>query len=160
MNNQDWTLARLIAQRKGDRSFKRLSSDCGGTPTANRLQQIATKDISAFPDPETIRGIAMGLGTTITEVTLASARSLGLAVASGEPDALIVAGAGTLPAEAQEAIMDVSREMQRLYRLAQHTTHQRAELVKVPDGMTTRDIADYYNSHAAFDATSRGEAAT
>lgn len=152
MENGTWTLARLIAQRKGDRSFKRLSTDCGGTPTANRLQQMSTKDISAFPDPDTIRGIAMGLGTTITEVTLAAARSLGLNVTQGEPDALIVAGAGTLPAEAQEAILGVSREMQRLYRQAHPA------LVVVPDGMTTKYMADFYTSHAAFDAAARGEA--
>src|SRR6184192_1627626 len=153
MKHDDWTLARLIAQRKGDRSFKRLSADCGGTPTANRLQQMATKDISAFPDPETIRGMAMGLGTTITEVTLAVARSLGLNVTSGEPDALIVAGAGTLPAEAQEAILAVSREMQRLYRLTRH-------LALVPkDGRATAldAVADIYTSYAAFDADARGE---
>lgn len=152
MNNADWTLARLIAARKGDRSFKRLSTDCGGTPTANRLQQMSTKEISAFPDPDTIRGIAMGLGTTITEVTLAAARSLGLNVASGEPDALIVAGAGTLPAEAQEAILGVSREMQRLYRLA-----GLKPLVALPGGGRTGGLADFYIGHAAFDATARGE---
>jgi len=146
--NDDWTLARLIAQRKGDRSFKRLSTDCGGTPTANRLQQMATKDISAFPDPETIRGIAMGLGTTITDVTLAVARSLGLNVSSAEPDALIVAGAGALPAEAQEIILGVSREMQRMFRLTRRLT-------RVSNEGDKRGVL--FLEHAAFDATARGE---
>lgn len=145
--NDNWTLARLIGQRKGDRSFKRLSTDCGGIPTANRLQQMATKDISAFPDPDTIRGISLGLGTTITEVTLASARSLGLNVASGEPDALTLAGAGALPVEAQEAILSVSREMQRLYQPPRR-------LALVPDGEPT---AEHFAEHAAFDADARGE---
>jgi hypothetical protein len=148
MKNDDWTLARLIAQRKGDRSFKRLSIDCGGIPTANRLQQMATKDINAFPDPETIRGMSLGLGTTITEVTLAIARSLGLNVASGEPDALTLAGAGALPVEAQEAIITVSREMQRLY-----SPPKRLSLVN-----KERQVEDdTFTDRAAFNADARGE---
>lgn len=149
LRNDDWTLARLIGQRKGDRSFKRLSLDCGGIPTANRLQQMATKDINAFPDPDTIRGMSLGLGTTITEVTLAIARSLGLNVASGEPDALTLAGAGALPVEAQEAIISVSREMQRLY-----SPPKRLKLVSDEN---EHQADGEFAEQAAFNADARGE---
>jgi hypothetical protein len=107
----DSTLATLILSRKGSRSYERLSRDCGGFPTANRLQQIATKDLSEFPTPDTIRGISRGLGSTVTEVTLAAARSLGLNVHAGDPDALVLAGAGALPADAQEVIFAIARQL-------------------------------------------------
>ena len=72
----------LIAGTKGERSYETLSRDCGGTPTAKRLHQLATAEPKNFPDPPTIQGLARGLGVTVTEVVLASARSLGLAVRS------------------------------------------------------------------------------
>jgi hypothetical protein len=104
-------LSDLLLARKGSRSYERLSKDCGGFPTANRLQQIATKDISEFPTPDTIRGLSRGLGSTVTEVTLAAARSLGLSVHAGDPDALVLAGAGRLSADAQEVIFTIARQL-------------------------------------------------
>lgn len=114
MQDQDWNLSVLIATRKGDRSYERLSRDCGGIPTANRLQQIATRKLNEFPNPDTIEGLAAGLGATVTDITLACARSLGLNVRSGDPRALVIADAGTLPGEAQEVILALSRQMLRL----------------------------------------------
>lgn len=114
MEQQQWDLAMLVKMRKGDRSYERLSRDCGGFPTANRLQQIATAPMNTFPNPETITGLSQGLGATITDVTLAAARSLGLNVRSGEPDALVIAGAGALPAEAQEILLAMARQMMKL----------------------------------------------
>lgn len=71
-------LAALINEMKGDRSYERLARDCGGRPTAGRLQQIATSDLSAFPDPETIANLATGLRVSQRTVILAAAESLGL----------------------------------------------------------------------------------
>lgn len=70
-------LNELIRDRKGDRSYETLERDCGGTPKAARLQQIATKPLKAFPDPENIRGLARGLGVPERVVLTAAAESLG-----------------------------------------------------------------------------------
>lgn len=73
-------LRELIAGTKGERSYEALSRDCGGAPTSKRLHQLATTTLKNFPDPLTIQGLARGLGVSVTEVVLASARSLGLPV--------------------------------------------------------------------------------
>ena len=73
-------LRELIAGTKGERSYEALSRDCGGVPTSKRLHQLATTTLKNFPDPPTIEGLARGLGVTVTEIVLASARSLGLSV--------------------------------------------------------------------------------
>lgn len=73
----------LIVDQKAGRSYEQLSKDCGGTPTAGRLQQIATTTLKSFPDPETIAGLARGLRVSSRAVLLAAAESLGLDVASG-----------------------------------------------------------------------------
>lgn len=107
-------LATLILDRKADRSFERLSKDCGGIPSANRLQQMTMRVPNSFPSPDTIIGIARGTGATITDVVMASARSLGLNVTPDDPSALIIARAGLLPLEAKETIYSVARQMMRL----------------------------------------------
>lgn len=109
------TLAEVIADRKGDRSYDRLAADCGGTPSAGRLHQMATKPLKNFPDPDSIRGMASGLGVTVTEVVMASARSLDLNVYTGnDPNAVTIGGAGTLPASSREVLATVARELIRL----------------------------------------------
>lgn len=107
-------LAALILNRKGDRSYERLSRDCGGRPSANRLQQIASAPLTAFPSADTIRSLSLGLGATITDVTMASARSIGLNVRADDPDALTLVGAGELPEELQNAIVALVRQIQLL----------------------------------------------
>lgn len=109
------TLAHLIIHRKGTRSYERLSKDAGGYPTANRIQQLATRPLqSKFPDPDTIRGLARALGVPITEVVLAAARSVGLPVTSEEPTALTIAGAGELPEASQELILGLARQLSKM----------------------------------------------
>lgn len=79
-------LADLIRRTKGDRSYARLSQDCGGSPTAARLQQIATtKRMTDFPDVPTIRALSRGLGVPIRTVVLAAAESVGLDVQADSP---------------------------------------------------------------------------
>jgi len=113
------TLAELITERRGERSYGRLAQDCGGYPTAKRLQQLVAKPLTNFPDPDTIRGLVLGLGCSATEITLAAARSAGLPVVAGEdPSALTIAGAGLLPPHAQEALLDLAREMMKLAQVA------------------------------------------
>lgn len=117
MNPQGPTLAQLILDRKGGRSFERLSEDCGGTPAGRRLQQLASESrpMKNFPDPDTIAAMARGLGVSTTEVVLASARSLGVKVATADATALVIADGGTLPAVAQEALRYLGHEMVRLH---------------------------------------------
>ncbi len=105
-------LAQLILDRKMGRSFEKLADDCGGQPAGRRLQQMANgKPMRNFPDPDTIRALAVGLGVSEAEIILASARSLGFGVDSTGSGELTIAGAGGLPADAKKAIMDVARAL-------------------------------------------------
>lgn len=111
-------LTALILQKKGDRSYDRLSEDCGGVPSSGRLHQMATRPLKNFPDPPSIEGLAQGLGVTVTEVVLASARELGLNVWSGiDPDALIIGRAGLLPDSAKQVVTALARDLLRLHGL-------------------------------------------
>lgn len=108
-------LAALIADKKGTRSYEKISQDCGGLPTAKRVHQLATKPQKNFPDPDTIRGLARGLGVTITDVVMAAARTVELPVYTGnDPSALSIGGAGELDDSAKEALSKVAREFIRL----------------------------------------------
>lgn len=73
--SDELNLAALIADRKGTRSYDRLAEDCGGTPSSGRLHQMATRPLKNFPDPDSIRGMANGLGVTVTDIVMAAARS-------------------------------------------------------------------------------------
>lgn len=108
-------LVQLILDRKGDRSYERLSKDCGGIPTRARLGQIATTEFKTFPDPATLRGLSRGLGVPMTDVVLAAARSLGLRVRAGDEGSLVVGDAGRLPVAAQQSILNVARQMLELH---------------------------------------------
>ncbi|QXW04050.1 hypothetical protein [Rhodococcus globerulus] len=113
--SDEQTLAGLIADRKGTRSYDKLSKDCGGTPTSKRLHQLANVAPKNFPDPDTIRGLATGLGVTVTDIVMASARSLELPVYTGnDPNALSIGGAGALPESAKETLTTVAREFIKL----------------------------------------------
>lgn len=117
---EERTLGELIADRKGTRSYERLSTDCGGTPTAKRLHQLATKPQRNFPDPPTIKGLAQGLGVSVTDVVMAAARMVGLSVGVGnDPHSLTLPNAGELPASAREAIESVTREFVKMNIRAQ-----------------------------------------
>lgn len=74
-------LGELIRRNKGDRSYDTLARDCGNRPTSQRIQQIASsRRLTNFPDPESIRGLAKGLGVTEAAVVHAAAISVGLRV--------------------------------------------------------------------------------
>lgn len=78
MNLQD-----LIAERKAGRSYEQISAASGGTPTAGRLQQLATSPLRSFPDPDTIRALSTSLRVPVRVVVAASAESLGLETGAG-----------------------------------------------------------------------------
>lgn len=77
-------LAELIRTLSGGRSYEQLEQACGGTPTRQRLQQITTSDIKAFPSTDTIAGLARGLSVSTRAVVLAAAESLGIDVSTGQ----------------------------------------------------------------------------
>lgn len=112
-NNQP-TLPELILTKKGDRTFARLSRDCGGNPTDRRLNGMVHNPMKAFPDAETMERLAIGLRVNVLDVLLASARSLGLPVLASDPGSLILAGAGHLPSSAKESLAEMARELLKM----------------------------------------------
>lgn len=112
---RDQRLQTLITIRKGDRSYERLSRDCGGKPTRNAIQKIVKTEMRAFPDKETIQGLCRGLPATIEEVLNASAISMGLIDRAKESDGLVLNGAGRLPARTQSVLVALSDELQRVH---------------------------------------------
>jgi hypothetical protein len=79
------TLQDLINTRRGQRTYEQLSQDCGGHPSAGRLQQMATKPQQSFPNPETLRGLAAGLRVNPIIVLSAFAASFGIEGEDGQP---------------------------------------------------------------------------
>lgn len=112
---RDQRLQTLITTRKGDRSYERLSRDCGGKPTRNAIQKIVKTEMRAFPDKETIQGLCRGLPATIEEVLNASAISMGLIDRAKESDGLVLNGAGRLPARTRGILVALSDELQRVH---------------------------------------------
>lgn len=110
------SLQALILDKKGDRSYERVSRDCGGTPTRNALQKLATSRTRAFPDRDTLLGLQRGLPAAMPELLSACAISMGLLDDASAPGTLVLRGAGDLPTSAQKLLIDLSHEMQRLVR--------------------------------------------
>lgn len=78
-------LSELVDLHRGGRSYVELARDCGGAPSAKRLQQLVRGTIKNFPDPETVVALAKGLRVTQSAVVLAAAKSLGLEVGTSMP---------------------------------------------------------------------------
>lgn len=112
-NNQP-TLAELILAKKGERTYAKLSRDCGDIPTSQRLNSLVHKPMKAFPDAETMERLSIGLRVNVVDVVLASARSLGLPVSTSDPGSLMLAGAGNLPGTAKEALASMAQELLKL----------------------------------------------
>lgn len=114
MNVENPKLQALVADRKGDRSYEQLAALSGGRLSRARIQQIATRDMKAFPDAATLAGLAQALDVPVQEVVLASARSLGLEVRGGAAgDALLVPGGRLLSTPAQDALLTMARELSK-----------------------------------------------
>ncbi|WP_024817050.1 hypothetical protein [Arthrobacter sp. 31Y] len=113
------SLASLITRRRGARTYVELSRDCGGKPTHKALQQMVTRKLKNFPDPDTIRGLARGLNVLESDVVDVCAREVGLRVGVELEDGLVLAHARRLPASAQDALASMSRELLKLNGLAE-----------------------------------------
>jgi transcriptional regulator with XRE-family HTH domain len=114
-------LRALIESKRAGRTIASLSDACGGDPTPRRLQQIIADGIDAFPKANTIRGLAQGLGVSVTDVVLACAVALGLDVDSGDSDALVLAGAGNLPPSARQLLQTMAGELMAAQAEVQHS---------------------------------------
>lgn len=114
IENTQPTLAELILTQKGLRTYRALSADCGGIPTDSRLNSLVKSPIKNFPDVDTIRGLSIGLRVNISDIILASARSLDLQVGPFEPGILKIPGAGHLPPSAKEALAAAAFEMLKI----------------------------------------------
>lgn len=106
------TLGQLIQTRRAGRSYERLAADSGNRPKLSAWQQWGKGSArTLLPEPDSIRGMALALGVSHTDVLMAAARSVGLVVASEDPSELRIAGAGLLPEMAQETILVMARTL-------------------------------------------------
>ncbi|MCD4853628.1 hypothetical protein LN996_22665 [Arthrobacter sp. AK01] len=133
-SNQD--LATLVSSAKEAKgySYDSFAKACGGVPARQRLFQLINDPLKNFPDPATIKGLARGTGYTVTEIIMASARSLGLDVSDTEPDSVYVAGLHTLPASTREAFLQLGREIGVL------ATNQEPHVEAIPEIEPPTDI--------------------
>jgi hypothetical protein len=104
-------LRELIAAHKRGRSYEQLARDCGGVVTSQRLQQLGTTKLKAFPTTEVLKGMARGLGASEAAVVLAVAESLGLDVTRAAPRLmeLLPATASTMTERQASAVAEVIR---------------------------------------------------
>lgn len=105
-------LAQLIQTHKGG-SYRDLSERCGGSPSHQRIQQLASGAVKEWMEPDNIRSLARGLGVSERTVVLALAESMGLQVAG---DSRI---SNYLPADTDSL---TSRQMQALGNLVRSIT--------------------------------------
>lgn len=107
-------LADLINDRKGNRSYADLERDSGGSVTRGRFQQLATvRTQSQFPTPAILRGVVAATNLPTRDVVLAAARSVGLTVPPEDPTTLVIAGAGSLPDDQKELLLNLARDLIR-----------------------------------------------
>lgn len=109
------TLAGLIKLRRGKRAYEELALASGNNPKLSSWQQWGKgTPRTLLPEPDSIRGMALALGVSETEVLMAAGRSVGLAVAPDDSSELRIAGGGLLPPYAQEAVFTTVRAMRLL----------------------------------------------
>lgn len=71
-------IADLITELRGTRTYKELSEDCGGLPSTARISSMVKNPMNSFPSPETIRGLAKGLGVTELDIVTSCGVSMTL----------------------------------------------------------------------------------
>jgi len=143
-------LEALLLNRKGDRTWEQVARDCGGIITEQRLQQMSkSKPIKNFPDPGTVQGLARGLNSSVTEVLVACARSLGLRAEDPVAGALVLHGAGSLPDSSKDLLRSMSSELQFLNDELQR---ERDKEVQEDRGNVVELRRPNYDKQAAFKA--------
>lgn len=107
------TLAGLMLEVKGERSFRELMEKAAGLGYPSKLstwQQWGDPKFQRklLPDPETIRAFARGLGVSETEVLMAAARQVGMDVGEGNASDLVLPGAGGLAPEDRNVLASLA----------------------------------------------------
>ena len=139
-------LAQILADAKACNrySYESFSFACGGTPSGKRLFQLINEPLKNFPDPDTIRGLAIGTRLTSQQIVLATARSLGLAPASHDRVAYVAPGLDRLPKSIREAFLNLGRELGGL-NIAKVPREAESNSPAAP---LTDELAGYRNSGA------------
>lgn len=104
----------LILRLKSDKSYDTIERLAGGQPTGRSLQKLVSNGFTRMPDPETFQGLSRALNVSQRELVLAAARTLGIDIEAENPNDLVLVGAGRLPQRSQEALINMSRELQYL----------------------------------------------
>ena len=71
------------------RTWDQLADRTGGAVSAKRLQQIALSGIKEFPEPDTIRALAVAFDVTERDIVDAVMESVGLPVHRGPSSTLL-----------------------------------------------------------------------
>ena len=72
------TLQDLIAEHKGNRSYRALADASNGLVSSKVLDGIVNRPPAGFPSIGTLKGIATALNVPISDVVLAAGKSAGL----------------------------------------------------------------------------------
>lgn len=105
------TIDQLITELRGNRTYEQLAEDCGGFPSFSRIAAMAKKGITAFPSPETIQGLARGLGVSTGDIVESCGASLGLwEEGKNRTPIALPQGSEKLTATQKAAIVGVVRE--------------------------------------------------
>lgn len=110
-------LADLLSTYRGERTWKELSQDCGGVPSASRLANMSRQPIEGFPVVEAIKNMATGLGVPTHRVVEACSVSLGLKGTDAGPEGrpfVLPDYASTLTESQRRIIMSMAREFAQL----------------------------------------------
>lgn len=105
----------ILAHKPRNVSYADISRACGGIPSTNRVQSLATEDTDRFPRPDTITGLSRGLGVSVRTILHACAVSLRLPVEPEPKDAVTLYGTDVLPDSAREALRSIARELIAAY---------------------------------------------
>lgn len=107
------SLQDLINIRRGTRTYEQLANDCGGHPSAGRLQQLATKAQQSFPNPETLRGLSLGLRVNPIIILSAFAATFGLDSNDSMPPivSMLPPGANALDDSQVNTVLTVVQQM-------------------------------------------------
>lgn len=106
-------LAAYIKTYKGDMSLAEISRKSGGRVSKAQLSSYSGEgSLTNLPDARTMRGLAAALGRPEHEVIIAASESAGFdwTAAPGTND-LVIRGAGRLPAESQQVLVQMADNM-------------------------------------------------
>lgn len=104
-------ISELIQELIGKRTYEQLAKDCGGVPSKARLYTFVRDPIKNFPAPDSIQGLAKGLGVTEFDIVQACAVSIGLwSEKNKQPGISLPEGSETLTQTQKTFVVGLVRE--------------------------------------------------